>query len=443
MSHNVLVIGGGGREHAIVWALGKSPQVAKIWCAPGNAGIASLAVCVDIDWRDSKKFTQFLEDKKIDMTVIGPEAPLVEGLADSLRAQNRLAFGPGRAAARLEGSKVFSKNFMKNYGIPTADFRSFSHAEDALNFVDSPEWKNHWRIVKASGLAAGKGVYVCKDKAAVKAAIDECMVKKSLGGAGDQIVIEETLEGEELSILALCDGETLLALVPSQDHKRVFDNDQGPNTGGMGAYAPVPQLDPALWPRFEKEIFAPFLKGLKEENLDFCGVIYFGLMLTQSGPKVLEFNTRFGDPETQVVLPLIENDWYEVFLAAIERRLAQVSLKRKKGAALCVVMAAPGYPGNYPKNIPISGLDAAAKRPDVVVFHAGTEKSGGQIKTTGGRVLAVTAIGADFETARQKAYEALNDISFDGAHFRKDIGERAMTAAAKDRHSRLCGNDGE
>lgn len=424
---NVLLIGGGGREHALAWALKKSKRVKKLYCAPGNAGIAALAECLPLDSQDRDAVLRFIKEKKINFTVIGPEAPLVDGLADAIRGLGGQVFGPGAMAARLEGSKVFAKNFMKSCGIPTAGFETFSDAEDARAHVDSPAWNPAYRVVKASGLAAGKGVLICRDKAEVLAAIDAAMVKKSFGAAGELVVLEEMLEGEELSVLALCDGNSLLPLAPSQDHKRAFDNDEGPNTGGMGAYAPVPQLAAATWSRIEREVFAPFLQGISDQGLDYRGVIYFGLMLTAQGPKALEFNVRFGDPETQVVVPLVENDWMDLFEATVDRKLAGVKLAMTPGFAITVVLAAGGYPGAFQKGKPIAGLDQAAAQKDVFVFHAGTSRApGGPVATAGGRVLAVTALGPDLESARARAYAAVDMIKFEGAQYRRDIAARAL-----------------
>ncbi len=439
---NILLIGGGGREHALAWGLRKSPRVKEIFCAPGNAGIASLATCVNLPL-DKSSVLAFLKEKKIDLTVVGPEAPLADGLADWIREagghtvrqtgtapSGGRVFGVGKAAAQLEASKVFAKNFMKRHGIPTAGFEVFTSADDALSYVNAPAWNPNMRVVKASGLAAGKGVIVCKDRDEVVAAIATAMVKKEFGAAGDQIILEEILTGDELSVIALCDGKTLLPLSPAQDHKRIFDNDEGPNTGGMGTYAPAPMATPELWKEIETKIFQPFLRGLAADKLPYSGVVFFGLMLPPSGPQVLEFNVRFGDPETQVVVPLVENDWLDLFNAAVDGKLSDVQLKKKPGAAVCVVLTAKGYPGAYEKGKTIAGLDKAAARPDVTVFHAGTAKNAsGAITTSGGRVLGVTALGNDLESACRKAYDAVKDVQFEGAHYRKDIAARALRNA--------------
>jgi phosphoribosylamine---glycine ligase len=423
---NILIIGSGGREHAMVWAVKRSPKAGKIYCAPGNAGIAKDAECVPLNLKDAGAVVSFLKEKDIALTIIGPEMPLVDGLADALRAAGRKVFGPGKKAAELEGSKAFAKDFMKRHGLPTAAYRVFSRAEDALGYVHSGEYNPTFRVVKASGLAAGKGVIVCPKVDDVITALEDVLIKRVFGAAGDQVVLEETLEGEELSVIALCDGKTLLPLLPTQDHKRVADGDEGPNTGGMGAYGPVPQVSEALLNRIETEVCEPFLKGLRADGLDYRGAIYFGLMLTRQGPKLLEFNVRFGDPETQVILPMIENDWVELFEAAADGRLDSLSLRRKPGSGVVVVMAAEGYPGTPRKGDVIEGLEEAAQIPGVLVFHAGTTVKDGRIVTSGGRVLGVTALGSDLVDARRKAYNAVGKIRFEGAHVRRDIGARAL-----------------
>jgi len=423
---NVLVIGSGGREHALVWALRKSPMVRQVFCAPGNAGMAGLCQCADILPKDVKKILAFVVKESVDLVVIGPEVPLTEGLADHLRAAGHKVFGPGAAGARLEGSKVFAKEFMKRHGIPTADYKTFSAAEDAMAFVRSEEWTEGFRVVKADGLAAGKGVLVCKDRAGVHSAIRLVMEERSFGEAGDTILLEEVLVGEEISVMALTDGETLIPLVTTQDHKRVFDNDQGPNTGGMGAYGPVPLTKETL-ARIDTEILGRFLAGVKADGLDYRGVIYAGIMLTSQGPRVLEFNVRFGDPETQVMMPLVSTDWAKLLLATAEGRLKGTSVRLRKGAALTVVMASGGYPGGFEKDLEITGIDFLSKDKDVLVFHAGTVREGSEpFKTAGGRVLSVTGLGSDLMSAREKAYDSVRKIHFDGAHFRTDIGAKPV-----------------
>ena len=431
---NVLVIGSGGREHALVWALHKSPTVRQVFCAPGNAGIAGLADCVDINMKDVRGLLHFIETKGIGLTVIGPEAPLVDGLADDLRAAGHPVFGPGRAAARLEGSKTFAKEFMARHGIPTAGFRAFSTPAEALGFVQSAKWPDSYRVVKADGLAAGKGVVVCRTRAEVESAVQRMMVERAFGEAGDRVVIEEAMAGEELSVMALTDGETLLPLPTTQDHKRAFDRDDGPNTGGMGAYGPVPQVTKEIWSRIEKEILGRFREGLRREKLEYRGVIYVGIMLTPMGPKVLEFNVRFGDPETQVIMPLVSSDWAKLFLAAAEGRLKDAALRLKKGSAVTVVLASGGYPGAFEKGKAIQGLEEAAKEPHVLIFHSGTERTGSDpFKTAGGRVLAVTGQGETLQIARDRAYAAIDQITFEGAHHRTDIASRGLHSLEKNR----------
>lgn len=424
---NVLVIGSGGREHALVWALRRSPTVGQVYCAPGNAGIAGLAECVDVSLGDVSALIDFIQLKAVGLTVIGPEAPLVAGLADELRAAGHPVFGVGRMAAQLEGSKTFAKEFMARHGIPTAGFRSFTTPAEALGFVQSDRWPETYRVVKADGLAAGKGVVVCHSRDEVQAAVERMMINRAFGPAGEHVVIEEALEGEELSVMALTDGETLLSLPTTQDHKRVFDRDEGPNTGGMGAYGPVPHVSKELWERIEKEILGRFREGLRREKIDYRGLIYVGIMLTPSGPKVLEFNVRFGDPETQVLLPLINSDWAKLFLAAAEGRLNGATLRVRKGSAVTVVMASGGYPGDFEKGKAIDGLDAVAKDKNVIVFHSGTERMGSEpYKTAGGRVLAITGLGETLPTARDNAYAALKKITFERAHYRTDIAARGL-----------------
>jgi phosphoribosylamine--glycine ligase len=407
----------------------RSPKAAKVYCAPGNPGIAAVAECVALDAKDHAAVKAFVKEKEIGLVVIGPEAPLVDGLADALRAGGTDVFGVGKAAAQLEGSKAFAKDFMRRHRLPTADYKVFTKSADALTHVRSTAYNPTFRVVKASGLAAGKGVVVAKSVDEVLAALEDMMVRRVFGAAGDEVVLEETLDGEELSVIALCDGKALLPLLPTQDHKRIFEGDEGPNTGGMGAYGPVPQVSHALWKRVEDEVCAPFLKGLQADGLDYRGAIYFGIMLTRQGPKLLEFNVRFGDPETQVILPMVENDWLDLLDAAARGRLADVAVRRRPGAGVTVVMAAQGYPAEPRKGDAITGLDEAAAA-DVLVFHAGTAAKDGRVVTAGGRVLAVTALGADLGEARGKAFRAVDKIRFEGAQFRRDIGAKGMRAAA-------------
>jgi phosphoribosylamine---glycine ligase len=426
---NVLVIGGGGREHALVWAVKRSPQVKAVYCAPGNAGIAADAACVSLDLKDPAAVLAFIREKGISLTVVGPEGPLVDGLSDALRAAGQKVFGVGKAAARLEGSKAFAKDFMKRHNLPTADYRVFRGSEEALGHVRSSAYNPNFRVVKASGLAAGKGVVVAKSVDEVITALEDALVRRKFGAAGEEVVLEETLEGEELSVIALCDGKTLVSLLPTQDHKRAFEGDEGPNTGGMGAYGPVPQVSDETLRRIDAEVCAPFLRGLQADGLDYRGVIYFGFMLTRQGPKLLEFNVRFGDPETQVILPMVENDWVDLFTATADGALSAVQLRRRPGAGVVVVMASRGYPEAPQLGDPVEGLSGAAALPGVTVFHAGTALKDGRTVTSGGRVLGVTALGADLTEARRRAYAACDLIRFQGGHFRRDIGAKGLRPA--------------
>lgn len=429
MNLKILVIGGGGREHALVHQLAQSRQVSKIFCAPGNAGIAQEAECVALAADNIPALYKFAQDQKIDLTVVGPEVPLVAGIVDHFRQGGLTIVGPSKSAARLEGSKSFAKDFMRQYGIATARF------EVVPNLQKGSYLLQHWKgacVVKADGLAAGKGVKVCADSAEAKAFLFEIMEKEIFGSAGSTAILEECLSGEEATIMAFCDGRTLVAMPASQDHKRLEDNDEGPNTGGMGAYAPAPLVTPALMQRIDSDIFQPFLKGLSAEKFDYRGIIYFGLMLTPKGPQVLEFNVRLGDPETQVILPLLDTDLVDIFLAIAEQRLAQVVVQWKKKNSMCIVLASDGYPGAYAKGKVIRGLkpqqDATAK-----VFHAGTEQKGQDIVTAGGRVLGVTAIADDLEAARSAAYKATDAIQYEGKIYRKDIGAKALMTTGRTR----------
>ena len=421
----ILVIGGGGREHALVHALAKSPSVERLWCAPGNAGIAQEAECVAIEADNIRALFAFARDNKVDVTLVGPEAPLVEGIADYFRQGGLRVVGPSKSAARLEGSKSFAKDFMRKVGIPTARY------DVVPNLQKGSYQLTHWTgksVVKADGLAAGKGVKVCANQAEAKEFLYQLMGEELFGSAGSTVVIEECLEGEEATVMAFCDGKTLVPMPASQDHKRLLDNDQGPNTGGMGAYAPAPVVTPALQKQMEEAIFRPFMKGLAEEKFDFRGIIYFGLMITREGPKVLEFNVRFGDPETQVVLPLLESDLAEVLAAVADQRLGQIPVRWKRSSALCVVLASAGYPGSYEKGKIIRGLPSS-EAPDLFVYHAGTQAKPEGLVTAGGRVLGVTGLGATFEKARERAYRAVEAIAFEGKNFRRDIGAKALAAA--------------
>lgn len=421
----VLVVGQGGREHVLAWKLRRSPRVGQVFVAPGNAGTAEDATNVDILATDVAAVVKFAVQEKVGLTVIGPEAPLVAGLADALRKQGLLVFGPDRSAAELEGSKTFSKQFMRQHGVPTAEFRTFDAARDAFAYVEErPETP---LVVKADGLAAGKGVFVCSTKAEALEAIREVAVKRVFGDAGKRLVIEERLEGQEASILAVVDGKTILPLETAQDHKAAYDGDRGPNTGGMGAYSPAAVVTPALMDTIIDKILVPTVHGMAKIGRPFNGVLYAGLMLTGQGPRVLEFNTRFGDPEAQPVLMRLKTDLFELLLAAAEGKLDRLpALEWDPRPSVCVVMAAEGYPGEYPKGDAIRGLAEAGALPDVKVFHAGTKRRpDGTVVTDGGRVLGVTAVGEDVAAAKLRAYQAVKPIRWDGAWCRKDISDKA------------------
>lgn len=415
----VLIIGGGGREHALVWKLGQSEKVAQIFVAPGNAGTAVSAQNIPIKDSDIDELLNFAQEKQIDLTVVGPEVPLALGIVDAFQAAGLAIFGPTQAAAQLEASKAFAKAFMQDLGIPTAVSHTVTDYETAVGALREAPLRDGI-VVKASGLAAGKGVVVCDDVAQAEAALREMLLDGAFGAAGAEVVIEERLDGPELSLLVLTDGQTAVPLSPARDHKRAYDNDQGPNTGGMGAFAPPPDVDDALITQIMQTIVQPTIDGMATLGTPYVGVLYAGLMLTADGPKVIEFNCRFGDPETQVVLPLLESDLVELMLACVNGRLTPEMVKLHDGACATVVMAAPGYPASYPKGLPVTGLDGLPE--DVMVFHAGTAQKDGQIVSSGGRVLAVTARGEGLATAVSRAYAGVAKIHFENAHFRKDIG---------------------
>ena len=420
---NILIVGGGGREHAIAWRLSQDSCRPTLFCAPGNAGTASLATNVPISAEDVPGLLAWAREHRPDLTVVGPEVPLCLGITDAFNAAGLRVFGPCQAAARMEGSKLFSKEVMLAAGVPTARSQSFDRAEAAeaaLSGFSLPV------VIKADGLAAGKGVVIAQTRDEAVAAVRSMLVDDVFGKAGANVLIEEFLEGEEASILALVDGERALLLPSSQDHKRIFDGDRGPNTGGMGAYSPAPVVTPQLLPVILDTVILPVVRELKKRGIVYKGVLYAGLMIGPKGISVLEFNARFGDPETEAVLPRIGGDLIPALQACIDGTLAQSLLQVKPGAAATVIMAAGGYPGSYRKGTPILGLDEAARIPDSVVFHAGTSLKDGQVVTSGGRVLAVTAWGADLPTAVARAYEAAGQIRFEGAHFRKDIAHRAF-----------------
>ena len=420
----LLVVGSGGREHTLVWKLAAGDDVSKIYCAPGNAGIADLAECVDIDAEDIDALAAFAHEQSIDLTVVGPERPLIRGIVDEFDRRGLRVFGPTAAAARLEGSKAFADGLMEKYGIPSARFAVFDNPAGAKSYVESVGAPI---VVKADGDAAGKGVVVAHEVDQALDAIDQCMLRRIHGPAGDRVVVEECLVGPECSIKVFTDGERAIPMVPSQDHKRALDDDQGPNTGGMGCYAPVPALDERLFDDIMTRIMEPTIQAMAQEGTPYKGVLYGGLILTDDGPKALEFNCRFGDPETQVVLPLLDSNLADILLATAEGRLDECDVQWADRKCVCVVMASGGYPGAYVKGKPITGLDHVGARDDVVVFHAGTARSDGRLVTAGGRVLGVTALGDTFEDAIRRAYDSVGDIHFADVHYRRDIGKRALT----------------
>jgi phosphoribosylamine--glycine ligase len=427
MKTNVLVVGKGGREHALVWKLAQSPRAGKVFCAPGNAGTATDGTNVPFDATDFERTARFCKKENVGLVVIGPEEPLALGLSDYLRGHGIKVFGPSKAAARIEASKVFSKELMRHADVPTAEFRVFDHPEPARTYIDT---RDYGIVVKADGLAAGKGVIVCQDAPEARRAVDRIMVREEFGAAvGRKIVIEKKLEGEELSLLALVAGRSILLLPPTQDHKAVNDHDTGPNTGGMGTYCPAPVGTPELLKQSESEVFVPIVHAMKRKRFPFNGVLFAGLMLTHQGPRVLEFNCRFGDPETQVILMRLKSDLLDLLQAVADERLGELpedTVVWDSRPAVCVVMCSGGYPGKYETGKPISGLEEAAKLPDVKVFHAGTKEVNGRVVTDGGRVLAVTALGDDLAAAKARAYEAVKLITFSGAHYRTDIADKAL-----------------
>ncbi|AOT69881.1 phosphoribosylamine--glycine ligase [Geosporobacter ferrireducens] len=414
----VLVIGSGGREHALVWKLKKSPKVDNIYCAPGNAGIGTLAELVDIPAEAAEALCAFAKEKQIDLTIVGPEGPLVMGIVDRFEKEGLKVFGPNWQCAQLEGSKAFAKDFMKRHQIPTARYEEYTDLEAAKNAVGIYGYP---MVIKADGLAAGKGVVIAQDEKEALEALEQMMAEKKFGAAGDKIVIEEFLEGIETSILCFVDGKTIVPMVSAQDYKRIFDGDQGPNTGGMGTYSPSHIYDEKLERTVAETILTPIIDGFKKDRLDFKGVLFIGLMITQEGPRVLEFNTRFGDPETQVILTRLESDLVEIIESILEGKLAEQKIQWSQQGTVCVVLAAGGYPESYEKGKPIRGLGAID--PDAVVFHAGTKQLGQEVVTHGGRVLGVTAWGDTVEAARKKAYENIEKITFEKMQYRKDIGK--------------------
>lgn len=417
----VFIIGSGGREHAIAWSVARSPRVEKIYCAPGNAGISQYAQCVPIGAMEFDRLADFARRESIDLTIIGMDDPLVGGIVDVFEAQGLKVFGPRKNAAILEGSKAFSKDLMKKYGIPTAAYENFDDPEKALAFLRT---RAKFPIVlKADGLALGKGVLICRDLGEAEAGVKEIMEDKKFGSAGNTMVIEEFMTGREVSVLSFVDGKTIKPMTSAQDHKRAMDGDQGLNTGGMGTFSPSPFYTEEIDRYCREHIYQPTVDAMAAEGRPFVGIIFFGLMLTQDGPKVLEYNARFGDPEAQVVLPRMENDLIDVVEACIEGRLDQVDLKFQDNAAVCVILASDGYPVKYEKGIPIYGLENFREKEGYYCFHAGTAFKDGQIVTSGGRVLGITAKGADLKEARKNAYEATEWVSFANKYMRHDIGK--------------------
>jgi phosphoribosylamine---glycine ligase len=417
----VLVVGGGGREHAIVWKLSQSPKIKKLYCAPGNPGIAQLAECVSIGVSEIEKLADFAIKEQIDLTFVGPEEPLSIGIVNYFKEQGLAVYGPSKEAARIEGSKAFAKELMIKYQIPTAKYAAFTNYEKALAYVRS---EGAPIVIKADGLAAGKGVVVALSLEEAEDALKSMMQDVTLGSAGVRVVIEEFLEGEEMTLLSFVNGSTVKPMVASQDHKPVYDGDKGPNTGGMGTYAPLPHIESSMVERIIETIVEPTAKAMVEEGVPFEGILYTGLMLTKEGPKVIEYNARFGDPETQVVLPLLETDLLEIVTASLTGELENVEVKWKDNAAVCVVMSSAGYPGPYEKGEVISGLDQVVQ--PTMIFHAGTAEKDGKIITNGGRVLGITAIGETLKEARELAYQSVEKVSFKGAHYRTDIGAKAF-----------------
>ena len=417
----VLIVGGGGREHAIAWKVAKSPKVEKLYCAPGNAGIAEVAECVNIGVMEFDKLTAFARENQIDLTIIGPDDPLAAGAVDAFEAAGLRVFGPRKNAAILEASKAFSKDLMKKYGIPTAAYETFTSPEAALTYLETAKMPI---VLKADGLALGKGVLICKDLEEAKEGVKTLMLDKQFGSAGDEIVIEEFMTGREVSVLSFVDGKTIKIMTSAQDHKRAKDGDQGLNTGGMGTFSPSPFYTADVDAFCKEHIYQKTVDAMRAEGREFKGIIFFGLMLTADGPKVLEYNARFGDPETQVVLPRMKNDIVDLFEACIDGTLDQVDLQFEDNAAVCVVLASDGYPEHYEKGFPIYGLEHFKDADGYYVFHAGSKfDADGQIVTNGGRVLGVTATGKTLKEARTNAYKATEFITFDNKYMRHDIGK--------------------
>lgn len=419
----VMIVGGGGREHALAWKLSQSPDVSDMLFVPGNGGMQEMGECIKADVENVEAMTDLAQQRGVDLTVVGPEAPLVGGIVDALATRGLKAFGPTRQAARLEGSKQFAKSVMERHGIPTGSAKMFDDFAKAKAYVEAQQAP---LVVKADGLAAGKGVIIALTTGEAVKALEECLVDKVFGESGSSVLVEEFLEGPEVSILSLTDGDSVVHMVPSQDHKRALDGDEGPNTGGMGAYSPVPLLSEATESEIHEQVMEASVRAMRQEETPYRGVLYGGLMLTGQGLEVLEFNVRFGDPETQAVLPRMSSDLAPALLATIDGTVGELKMEWLPDYCVCVVVASGGYPGSYRKGIPIGGLKAAAAESKVEVFHAGTAVEDGKIVTAGGRVLNVVARGADFIEARALAYEAVQMIAFDGMHYRTDIGFRAL-----------------
>lgn len=417
---DILVVGGGGREHTIVWKIAQSPLAGKIYCAPGNGGIAEIAECVDISATDIEGIVNFAKEKNVGLVMVAPDDPLVMGMVDALEKEGIHAFGPRANAAVIEGSKVFSKDLMKKYNIPTAGYEVFTESDKAIEYIKRQN--SYPAVIKAEGLALGKGVIIAQNEAEAVDGIKEIMEDKKFGDSGNRVVIEEFLTGPEVSVLAFTDGKTVKPMVSAQDHKRAYDNDEGLNTGGMGTFSPSRLYDEEKAEECMKNIFLPTIEAMNKEGRTFKGVLYFGLMMTSSGVKVIEYNCRFGDPETQVVLPRLKTDLVEIMEAVIDERLAELDIEWEDNAAVCVVMASGGYPVSYKKGYEISGIKDAEDLGDIVVFHAGTKADKGKIVTNGGRVLGVTAIGQNLDSAIRHAYEGVSKISFKDEFHRNDIG---------------------
>jgi len=419
----VLVIGSGGREHALAWKISKSKKVEKIYCAPGNAGISELADCGPIKAENIIELKKFALDKRIDLTIVGPEGPLAAGIVDEFMSAKLKIFGPSKAAAKLEGSKIFAKEIMKKYNVPTADFAEFTDEKEAIKYLQS---SNIPVVIKADGLAAGKGVIVAQDFEEAEEAIHRMLVEKEFGAASSKIIIEECLVGQEASILAFSDGKHFVLMQSAQDHKRIFDNDMGPNTGGMGAYSPAPVVTEAVLKEVKETVFRRVIDGMLKDGNPFVGVLYAGLMLTKDGPKVLEFNVRFGDPETQAILPRLKTDLIDIIEKVVDGKLDSINIEWDKRPAVCIVLASKGYPGEYEKGKVITGLDETKNLKDAVIFHAGTSIRDGKVVTSGGRVLGVTALSDTIESTINRAYSVVHMVKFDGMHYRSDIGRKAL-----------------